>query len=278
MQYRGLIATDSLGMGALDQRYGVTTASLMALNAGNDLLMYGNDPGHDPLEAKNVYDSILLKVKESEIPEIRIDESVKRILEAKAKFGILKEVFTSTEGVENLVGTAHNLADAQEIARKTITLIKNDNKLLPLNYGVSVALVSPKGIFTTNTFQKHYTSDIIEIPTSLDPSPEEVTNILSNLASTGRDVVILGTFDARTNRGQVRLLEMLQDYAVVVIAFGLPYDLTILPSTPTFLATYGHSSPSLAVLPEILFGDTYPTGRLPVSISDEYPVGFGISY
>lgn len=278
MQYRGLIATDSLGMGALDQQYGVISASLMAFDAGVDLLMYGNDPDHDPLEAKDVYDSILLKVKQGEISEARVDESVRRILETKAKFGILEKVFTNSDEIENVVGTASNLASAQDIARKTITLIKNDNELLPLDRGVSVALISPHSILTADGFSNDYTSDIIEIPTSIDPSPDEAVKILNDLATTNIDVVVLGTFDATAYRGQARLVEMLKDYPLVVVALGLPYDLTVFPNATTYLATYGYSPPSLAVLPEILFGDTHPTGRLPVSIGNEYPIGFGISY
>lgn len=278
MQYRGLIATDSLGMGALDQQYGVITASLMAFDAGVDLLMYGNDRGHEPLEANDVYNLILLKVKQGEISETRVDESVRRILEAKAKFGILERVPKNIEKVENLVGTAQNLANAQDIARKTITLIKNDNELLPLSYGVSIALISPNGILTGDEFSIDYTSDIMEMPTSLDPSPDEVAKILNNLAKTNKDVVVLGTFNATAYPGQARLVKMLNDYQVVVVALGLPYDLTIFPNASTYLVTYGYSPPSLAVLPEILFGDTHPTGRLSVPIGDEYPIGFGISY
>jgi beta-N-acetylhexosaminidase len=66
--FNGLIATDSLGMGALDQTFGVTEASARAFQAGADLLMYGADPGHTPAEQYAAYQNLLALLRDGTIP------------------------------------------------------------------------------------------------------------------------------------------------------------------------------------------------------------------
>jgi beta-N-acetylhexosaminidase len=275
--YTGLIATDSLGMGALDQRYGILRASQMAFEAGGDLLMYGNDPGHDPLEAREVYDFLLSQVEQGNIPEARVNDSVRRILAAKARYGILAWEPVDVDEIPRFVGTEANLAKAREIAREAITPVKNEDQLLPLDKGISLAVVSPDGILAAQGIPEEYASNVVELATSLDPPPSELAQIVQTLSAAGVDVVVLGTINAVNYPGQVRLAMALADYPLVVVALGLPYDLAVLPDAGTYLVTYGFSPPTLDVLPEFLFGQAQPAGHLPVPISPEYPIGFGIT-
>lgn len=277
MGYTGLVATDSLGMGALDQQYGVVRASMMALEAGADLLMFGNDPGHDPLEARAVYEAILAEIERGHISEARVDNSVSRILETKARYGLLEWAAVDVQRIPSMVGTTENLAKAQEISRKTITLIKNDEQLLPLRQEVTLAVISPEGSLAADQFPKEYVTNVTEFSTTFNPTQAEVTQILQTLSTAGLDVVILGTINATNYPGQIQLAAALEDYPMVVIALGLPYDLTVLPNVTTYLATYGYPPPSLAILPDLLWGQTQPAGHLPVSINDQYPIGFGLT-
>ena len=74
--YEGLLITDALGMGAITERFGQGEAAVLAVLAGNDLLLAPEDP-----EAAR--QAILEAVRDGTIPEGRIDESVYRILRAK---------------------------------------------------------------------------------------------------------------------------------------------------------------------------------------------------
>jgi beta-N-acetylhexosaminidase len=277
MGYTGLVATDSLGMGALDQQYGILTTSEMAFEAGADLLMFGNDPGHDPLEARLVYDTLLARVEQDDTLQARVTEAVRRILEAKNRYGILEWKPVDVEAIPGFVGTPDNLAKAQEIARNAVTLVKNDDQILPLSRGISLAIVSPQGILASSVIPKEYASDVVHVTSNLDPSQGEVEQIVQSLSTANVDAVVLGTINAASYPGQVRLATALADYPLVVVALGLPYDLEVLPNVRTFLVTYGFSPPSLAVLPEVLFGQTQPAGHLPVPLGSEYPIGFGIT-
>lgn len=74
--YEGIIVTDSLSMGAITQKYDSEQASVMALDAGVDMLLM-------PQDFEQAAQGILKAVKRGEISEERIDESLRRIIKAK---------------------------------------------------------------------------------------------------------------------------------------------------------------------------------------------------
>jgi hypothetical protein len=153
--------------------------------------------------------------------------------------------------------------------------VRNEDQIFPLAKGRSLVVISPKGMLAAVGISERYVSNVIEIPFGYDPSEAEVEQVLQDLSAVNVDIVVLGTVNATHHPGQVQLVTALEDYPSVVIALGLPYDLAALPNTTIYLATYGFSPPSLAVFSEVLVGETEPSGRPPVSIDTEYPVGFG---
>lgn len=76
MGYKGIIITDSLSMEAVSSNYTSGEAAVLAVKAGNDMLMM-------PQDFKSAYAALLKAVNDGDIPESRIDESVSRILKAK---------------------------------------------------------------------------------------------------------------------------------------------------------------------------------------------------
>jgi len=74
--YKGLILTDSLGMGAIKKHYSPGDAAVLAFNAGNDIILM-------PAEFFKAYDGFLAAVKNGKISQKRLDESVLRILKFK---------------------------------------------------------------------------------------------------------------------------------------------------------------------------------------------------
>lgn len=76
--YDGLVITDALAMGAIVKAYGSAEASVMAFEAGNDILLM-------PWDYREAFDGVLQAVREGRISEARLDESVRRILELKMR-------------------------------------------------------------------------------------------------------------------------------------------------------------------------------------------------
>ena len=80
--YDGLVVTDSLAMGAITDQYTSAQAAVLAVEAGADLLLM-------PQDYTAAFDGVLDAVRQGEVDESRLDESVLRILRAKQKCGLL---------------------------------------------------------------------------------------------------------------------------------------------------------------------------------------------
>lgn len=76
MGYNGIIITDAMNMGAITEKYNSDTAAVMAVEAGVDIILM-------PADYQKAYDAVLQAVKDGEITEERINESVTRIVKAK---------------------------------------------------------------------------------------------------------------------------------------------------------------------------------------------------
>lgn len=76
MGFKGLLITDSMGMGAITKRYTTETAAIKAVKAGEDMLLMSAD-------LDTAYKAVLQAVKKGKIKEARIDQSVRKIISKK---------------------------------------------------------------------------------------------------------------------------------------------------------------------------------------------------
>jgi beta-N-acetylhexosaminidase len=82
--YRGVVITDDLQMGAISGKYGVENTLKLAINAGDDILLFGNqlDP-KKVLSTKHLVDTIVRLVHSSEVKESSIHHAYERIQKLK---------------------------------------------------------------------------------------------------------------------------------------------------------------------------------------------------
>src|SRR5262245_2548952 len=85
LNFHGIIVTDAMDMGAIVKNYGNTRASVMAVKAGADALLQPL-----PQDVAPIIDAVTNAVKSGEITEARIDQSVRKLLQAKAGLGLHK--------------------------------------------------------------------------------------------------------------------------------------------------------------------------------------------
>lgn len=86
LNYKGLIIADDLQMNAITDAFGWEESIVMAINAGNDLLIIGNQCGQIDYSAEEVIDVIVKNVVDKKIHRDRIDESFDRIQARKMAF------------------------------------------------------------------------------------------------------------------------------------------------------------------------------------------------
>jgi beta-N-acetylhexosaminidase len=125
--FKGLVITDALDMGALTRLYqnDIGRAAVEAFKAGNDMLLI-------PADLDASYQAMLKAVKSGEIPQSRVDESVLKILEAKASVGLNKARLVDIDQLARVIGNPENLAFGQQVADQAVTLVRDNGRVLPL--------------------------------------------------------------------------------------------------------------------------------------------------
>jgi beta-N-acetylhexosaminidase len=255
----------------MDQ-YDLPTATALAFEAGADLLMFGYTPWHPASEQLTAYDRVLQKVEEGTIPVSRLDESVRRILLVKASRGILDGQPLDTDQALEQVGTPEHLTAAQGVALDSITLLRDEDGLLPLSPESSLLVVYPRGGAGLGQAVLEHAPQAGILEVSERPTSRE--SIQATALAETADFVLVGTRDVANYPEQAALVESLRaKYPVIAVALDSPYDLLSYPQVSTYLATYGRAPVSMQALALVLFGIEEPRGRLPVELPGLYQVG-----
>ncbi len=262
MGYQGLIITDSLEMGALAANGNpASLAAVKAFEAGADLLLFNRDYALHQEAIRN----LLAKVRSGEISEQRLDESVRRILAAKARFNIIHPTLIADPArAGSLTATDENHALALDLARKSITLLKDDANLLPLRLGEPLLVIETPAAKGLGRLLDATTFEIAN-----DPDAHAIASAFS-LASDGRKVVITTT-DSGFYAGQVKLVTELlkENQNIIIVSVRAPYDISVLPNVSTVLAAYGGNPPTLQAIADVLTGRVQPQGVLPVTLPEK---------
>jgi beta-N-acetylhexosaminidase len=303
LRYNGPVVTDALDAAAL-RNLTPEDIALKALRAGDDELLEiaqcsaappctpgpadKSVPGRDPAPADltRAYPAVLNAVSSHQISMKRLDASIARILDLKWKLGLIRNPFVDVGNVPNVVGTPQHLADAQQVADRSTTLLKNSAGLLPLarNTGKKV-LVTGTGAGATTTIgadvaARGLTPDVFTT-TFGHPSDAEIATAVSK--ANQDDLVIVTTFNAWGDSQQMKLVNQLiaTGKPVIVAAVGTPYDVAYFPNASTFITSVSFNAVAMHPLVKVLFGEMQPRGRLPVTITEPppsttvlYPFGF----
>ena len=136
MGFDGIVVTDAMNMAGITENWDAVQAAMISVQAGADMIcmptrLYCKE---DLANLDAVIEGIIDAVNSGEIPQARIDDAVRRILTVKNKRGILDydSAALSIEKAKEIVGCAANRATEREMAAAAVTLIKNENEVLPL--------------------------------------------------------------------------------------------------------------------------------------------------
>ena len=274
MRFSGLIITDSMGMGAIVQGWGLEEAAILSFLAGSDILLFGADKGHEPGEQDGIHRALVAAVQSGRIPMARLDGSVRKILTIKKEYGILDDPFPKEKWQASLASPEH-LAVARQVADQGVTLVRNDGKLLPLAGSMPIPVVWP-------TEMAGYLQPLLtELPwlvpcyAPLQPAPEDVARVLETVR--GAPAVLMGSYNLNSNTGWRDLILALGSEKLVVAAMRSPYDLTQIPNVSTYIAVYSDRPVALQALAGLLVGRQLPRGLLPVDLPELYPRGWGMT-
>ncbi len=285
--YTGLIVTDGLEMqGVRRQARGDGEAEVRALLAGVDLLLL---PGTTETVVQNVKKAVL----EGKIPEELINERCRRVLQFKADKGILDYAPVDLQKVSAAVNAPRALQVCQEIERKAVTLLKNENHSLPITR-IPDDTLAADSILLLCVGREEYQAEYRKladkyglvyryIPNKNDKGTS--SSLADSVLPYNRVIVAYGASNQLASRqygvdtGVVSLLDSLAlKKRTVLLHFGNPYALDYFKDTRNYgalLVTYQSTPNSVQTALEVCFGQRDAEGVLPVS-NNEYPSGTGI--
>lgn len=291
--FDGVLLTDCLEMRGVAEVYGPEQAAVLAVQAGADLALLT----HSFDKQLTAHRLLVEAVRSGLLPYARLEAAVQRVVRLKQWLfaegvptgGQKKGVGESPDQVDQ----AENQSLAQQIAAAALTLVKNEEGLLPLklapeeeiyllsfhHQGLTLAeegTGSDSGLSQALKKRHHRTRERV---LSLSPTAETIERVLGELRASRPGLVLIATEDAGLAQGQVTLVKEIAatGLPLVVVALRTPYELALFPEVKTFVAAYSFQPVTLEALAGLLWGEFLPTGKLPVSIPGLYPAGYGRS-
>jgi len=288
MQFKGLIFTDALNMKGVSEfvdddvelskilKNNKGKVDLKALLAGNDVLLFSEDVQAAINQIKNA-------LKNKILTEERIDESVRKILNAKYWCGLQNYKPIISENVVSDLNTIKDTQLHQELIENAITLLKNENVVFPIrdlveNKIAYVKLGDSDNKVFLDRLNDYANVDVID--------GETLSDVLLKLKA--YNLVIVGFHKSNANPWKgyhfsKKDLEWLQKISkhnrVILNVFASPYALLDIKDFTNFkavLLSYQNSKISQSKSAQIIFGAIGTKGKLPVNIGNHFSEGFGL--
>jgi beta-N-acetylhexosaminidase len=284
MGFEGIVFTDAMTMRGITDMYGIGEASVRAIEAGSDVVL-------SPKAVPEAIAAIVEAVEGGRMSRGRLEASARRILDLKARLGLHEHRYTDLESVTSVVGSGAHNAFADTAASRSITLVSDDERLLPMDalstestlhirYAPSTRLWANRA-FATGLVDRVF--DLREI--RLDERSDSVAYVRATEALETVDRVIVSAYVAASagsseNALREPLRELITQSATtkptVVISFGNPYLLAAVPDVSSYLLAWGDRDRSQAAAVAALFGEEAVTGRLPIPLPPFHDFGHGL--
>jgi beta-N-acetylhexosaminidase len=280
--FQGLVLTDAMDMGGIVRQYGNARAAVLAVQAGADILLMTPD-------IPAAVDAVVAAVDSGRITEARIDRSVRRILEFKARLGLDRQRTVDLERIPRIVGIPPHLAVADRAAERGLTVGRDRRRLLPVLPGrrvLSIVYSDDDDPVDGLVFQQALLARLGTVATrSIDTrtSGPALDSLLASADSA--DVVFVSLFVRwRAAKGSIALPPQVAGLVsrlaahgpTVVTSFGNPYILSQFPEVGTYVLAWGPEDVMQRAAVRGLTGQAPITGRLPIPIPPDLPLGGGI--
>lgn len=274
--FEGVITTDCLEMNAISQTIGVARGAVRALKAGADMVMVSHRLDYQ----RETIDAIVTAVRSGELPLSRITSAYERVnLMKKTRLQTPPDNTSWT----SLRQTAQKLQ--KTLAAEAVTLLTRSIPHIPRALSRVAVLVdeqAPLMVAAGSSGSHPLLRNAIEhyaplahveeylFPTILEGRKNH--DVLRQLASF--DFVLVG-INGGQNHHFIDFVRALNALPIPQATFLLrnPYDARLVPKAPNLVALYENTPWMAEAALRGVFGEKM-TGRLPVSVSTEFPRGY----
>jgi beta-N-acetylhexosaminidase len=287
LKFGGVIFTDAMNMRGIAAHYPEGEAAIRAVKAGADIVLY-------PPSVEQAFVALKRAVESGDIKESRIDESVRRILTAKAKLGLDRDRLVDIGKLDKALGTNENQRTAQQIIESAITLVRDKRgdlplKLAPAQKVLFITMVDnsegwrdgvPGRAFFAALVKRHPNSINVYVTDKTSPAEFE---LIRKLAAFSDTVIVNGFIRVSSfkgsidmSEGEINLLKHLSaiEKPFAFVLYGSPYLLSFVPELPTYILAYEYYPAAEEAALKAVLGEIEFRGRLPVELPGFYPIGY----
>ena len=247
-----------------------------------------------------IRDRIKAAVESGEIPLEQVNTSVQRILRAKASLNLHKQKLVDLNAVATVVGARAHQRVVEEVSQRSVTLLKDEASLVPLKIPATASVLylstidypsgwrmgAPSRTLIPELKKRWANVTAIELSDRTTRAELELVRAMASKY----DAIIVGTFvrtasfSGRMDLGS-ELVKLLRDLAkstaarqapMVTVCFGNPYTASFLGDMPTLLVTYDFYDSAERAVARALAGEAPITGKLPIALPGQYPIGHGL--
>src|SRR5213595_353258 len=283
--YQGLIVTDAMDMGGITVRYAPGEAAVRAVAAGVDALLMTPVPDA-------AFEALQEAVKSGRISKERLDASVRRILQAKARLGLNQNRLVDVNAINQKFASVAWQKEAQDISDRGVTLLRDTPHRLPLDgtkpsRALLLAFYADPEPYPGEDLERELRSRFDSVTTLRADTRFVNASTLKVPPPDTYDAALVAFFVRVSDRKgnvdvppeQAALAEQVYKTGKPVITLGLgsPYLIERFPQAEAWLAAFGISDVAQISVARALFGEIPVRGHLPVTVPGvNLKAGFGI--
>ncbi len=279
LQFKGLVFTDALNMKGVSKFYKPGEVDLLALKAGNDVLLFSEN-------VPKAIEKIQQALAEGALDSLQVENSIKKMLAAKYFVGLNDFIPIKTDSLFQDLNSPQSELIKQNIYKQAATIVKDNKNLLPIKILEERAIATLSiGSDSITIFQKYlgYYNNMEHTMLPRKPDPNKYDLALNKLKNF--DLVIVGVHGLHYNRRKMyginkedlHFLETLKKHTnVIVTVFGLPYTLKYFENNEQLICMYQDEPASEKAAAQLIFGAIPASGTLPVTVTSQLTEGLGI--
>lgn len=274
--FKGVIMTDDMEMKAISNKYSPGDASIRALKAGVDIVLFS----HTYSKQIEAYNSVLKAVENEYITTNELDEKLMRIFQLK-----LKIVDSMNKINPLIVGNKDHHEFELEVARKSITLLKND-RILPIRSEQNIVVVEAEITTSSQVEEKYrslYLSEVLRnhfknlksMIINRFPDSNDYDKVF-RLLKDNENAILLIVVSSKENAEFFN--KVISHNNVVAVFLKNPFLINHLDTgrVSSIIVGYSHTPCVITAISELIAGKIKPSGRLPVNLNEKYKIGYGM--
>ncbi|MFD2513570.1 glycoside hydrolase family 3 N-terminal domain-containing protein [Pontibacter locisalis] len=284
LNYKGLVFTDALNMQGVAKFYPPGVVDVKALLAGNDVML-------NTMDVKTTIAEVKKAIQNKEITQEEIDARVRKVLAAKLWMGLDKWEPIETKNLIADLNNPHAEYLNRQLMEGSVTLLRNKKNILPIQtldtmriaalaIGTDKETDFQRGLARYTNVDTYYLTPSASLA-DLQKLKEQLAKYNLVIAGVHRLNLKAGSSNfGITSEMNLFLKDLIRTKPTIISVFGNVYSLANLESVDkasAVITAYQETALAQDVVSQIIFGGIGAKGKLPVTVSNAFRIGDGLT-